>query len=76
MGTSPTTPAEAGQVFVTPAAYADPELFHAACTLLRREDPIHLVEHPDFAPFHVVTSTPTSTRSSSTTASGTTPRAR
>ncbi len=49
------TPYEAGQVFVTPAAYADPELFHRACTVLRRDDPIHLVEHPDFAPFHVIT---------------------
>ncbi len=49
------TPYEAGQVFVTPAAYADPELFHRACAVLRRDDPIHLVEHPDFAPFHVIT---------------------
>ncbi len=49
------TPKEAGQVFVTPAAYADPEWFHEACAVLRREDPIHLVEHPDFAPFHVIT---------------------
>jgi cytochrome P450 len=49
------TPHEAGQVFVTPAAYADPALFHEACAVLRREDPIHLVEHPDFAPFHVIT---------------------
>ena len=49
------TPYEAGQVFVTPAAYADPALFHEACAVLRREDPIHLVEHPDFAPFHVIT---------------------
>ncbi|HMG40407.1 MAG TPA: cytochrome P450 [Acidimicrobiales bacterium] len=46
---------EAGQVFVTPSAYADDRRFHAACALLRREDPIHLVEHPDFPPFHVVT---------------------
>ncbi|CAB4580754.1 MAG: cytochrome P450 [Actinomycetes bacterium] len=49
------TPAEAGQVFVNPAAYADPEFFHRACAVLRRDDPIHLVEHPDFAPFHVIT---------------------
>jgi cytochrome P450 len=49
------TPYEAGQVFVTPAAYADPALFHEACAVLRRDDPIHLVEHPDFAPFHVIT---------------------
>ena len=49
------TPSEAGQVFVDPAAYADPERFHAACALLRRDDPIHRIEHPDFAPFHVIT---------------------
>ena len=49
------TPQEAGQVFVDPAAYADPDRFHAACAVLRAEDPIHLIEHPDFAPFHVIT---------------------
>lgn len=49
------TPDEAGMVFVTPEAYADENLFDAACAVLRREDPIHLVEHPDFAPFHVIT---------------------
>ena len=49
------TPKEAGQIFVTPAAYADPDRFHAACAVLRREDPIHLVEHPDFAPFYAIT---------------------
>jgi cytochrome P450 len=49
------TPDEAGLVFVTPAAYADDDHFHAACAVLRRDDPIHLVEHPDFAPFHVLT---------------------
>ena len=49
------TPTEAGQIFVTPSAYADPARFHEACAVLRREDPIHLVEHPDFAPFYAVT---------------------
>jgi cytochrome P450 len=49
------TPDDAGLVFVTPQAYADEEHFHAACAVLRRDDPIHLVEHPDFAPFHVIT---------------------
>lgn len=49
------TPIEAGQVFITPAAYADPVLFHEACTVLRRGDPIHLVESEDFAPFHAIT---------------------
>ena len=46
---------EAGLVFVDPSAYADDARFHAACTLLRRDDPIHRVEHPEFPPFHVVT---------------------
>ncbi|HEX9258461.1 MAG TPA: cytochrome P450 [Acidimicrobiales bacterium] len=49
------TPEEAGLVFVTPQAYADPALFHEACAVLRREDPVHLVEHPEFPPFHVLT---------------------
>jgi len=49
------TPEEAGLVFCDPAAYADEPRFHAACTLLRREDPIHLVEHPDFPPFYAIT---------------------
>ena len=46
---------EAGQVFVDPAAYADDERFHRACALLRRDDPIHLVEHPDYPPFFAIT---------------------
>jgi cytochrome P450 len=49
------TPEEAGLVFVTPEAYADEAWFDEACAVLRREDPIHLVEHPDYAPFHVIT---------------------
>ena len=46
---------EAGQVFVTPAAYADEAMFHQACALLRKEDPVHLVEHGNFNPFYAVT---------------------
>src|SRR5687768_4549554 len=46
---------EAGEVFVTPSAFADDARFHEACALLRREDPIHLVEHADYPPFHVLT---------------------
>ena len=49
------TPTEAGQIFITPAAYADPAYFHEACAVLRREDPIHLVESADFVPFHAIT---------------------
>jgi cytochrome P450 len=52
---TPLTPDEAGQIFVTPAAYADEARFHEACAVLRRHDPIHLVEHPDFAPFWAIT---------------------
>ena len=70
------TPTEAGQIFVTPAAYADPAYFHEACAVLRREDPIHLVEHPEFPPFHAITATPTCSRSSCTTRSGRTRHAR
>src|SRR5262245_14132854 len=46
---------EAGQVFVDPTAYADDARFHAACALLRREDPVHLVEHPLYPSFWAVT---------------------
>jgi cytochrome P450 len=46
---------EAGRVFVDPAAYADDERFHRACALLRREDPLHLVDHPQFPAFRAVT---------------------
>ena len=46
---------DAGMVFIDPTAYADEERFHRACSLLRRADPIHLVEHPDFPPFWALT---------------------
>jgi cytochrome P450 len=49
------TPDEAGMVFLDPTAYADQARFDAACTVLRREDPVHLVEHPEFPSFHVLT---------------------
>jgi cytochrome P450 len=49
---------EAGQVFVTPSAFADDALFHEACALLRKQDPIHLVESADYPPFHVLTKHP------------------
>jgi cytochrome P450 len=42
-------------VFVTPAAAADGDLFHRACALLRKEDPVHLVEHDDYRPFWAIT---------------------
>ncbi|XVQ14928.1 cytochrome P450 [Spirillospora sp. CA-255316] len=46
---------EAGTVFTDPSAYADEERFHAATALLRRESPVHLVEHPKFNPFWAIT---------------------
>lgn len=46
---------QAGMVFVTPAAYADEARFHAAAALLRREAPVHLVDHPNFNPFYAIT---------------------
>lgn len=46
---------EAGLVFTDPSAYADEERFAAACSLLRRESPIHRVEAPGFNPFYAVT---------------------
>ena len=45
----------AGHVFHSARAYADPAAFHAAAGLLRREDPVHWVEDPNFNPFFVVT---------------------
>ena len=42
-------------MFVDPVAYADEARFHEACAVLRQEDPIHLVETEEFAPFHVIT---------------------
>lgn len=46
---------EAGHVFHTASAYTDPARFHAAAALLRREDPVHRIEHPNFNPFYVLT---------------------
>jgi cytochrome P450 len=45
----------AGHVFHSASAYTDPATFHAAAALLRREDPVHWVEHPNFNPFYVLT---------------------
>jgi cytochrome P450 len=46
---------EAGLVFCDPASYADEALFYEACALLRKEDPVHLVEAEGFNPFWVIT---------------------
>jgi cytochrome P450 len=49
------TTEEAGRVFTDAAAYADEQRFHAACALLRRQDPVHLVAAEGFNPFYAVT---------------------
>jgi cytochrome P450 len=46
---------EAAGVFTDPQAYADNTRFHAATALLRRQSPVHPVEHPDFHPFWAIT---------------------
>ena len=51
------TPDQAAAVFYTPEAYADEELFEEACRTLRRESPVHWVEHPtgEVNPFWAIT---------------------
>jgi cytochrome P450 len=46
---------EAGLTFIDPRAFADDARFHEACAVLRREDPIHLVESDQYRPFYVLT---------------------
>jgi len=46
---------EAGRVFCDPAAYADEPAFYRACSLLRREDPVHRVEADGYNPFWAIT---------------------
>lgn len=45
---------DAGQALVDPTAYADGRL-EEACRVLRREAPVHWVEHDEFRPFHALT---------------------
>ncbi|WP_045878388.1 cytochrome P450 [Pseudofrankia sp. DC12] len=45
----------AATVFTDPRAYADNERFYAATAVLRRESPVHLVEHPEYNPFWAIT---------------------
>jgi cytochrome P450 len=49
------TTSDPGFVFIDPVAYTDEKRWHEAAATLRREDPVHRVEHPDFDPFWVVT---------------------
>ena len=46
---------EAGQVFVTPSAYADEKYFYEACSVLREHSPVHLVENDKFNSFYAIT---------------------
>ena len=46
---------EAGQVFVTPSAYADEKYFYEACSVLREHSPVHYVENDKFNSFYAVT---------------------
>ncbi|RSN62157.1 cytochrome P450 [Actinomadura sp. WAC 06369] len=46
---------QAGLALADPKAYADDRRLHEACTLLRRESPVHRVEAPGYRPFWAVT---------------------
>jgi len=46
---------QAGLIFVDAAAYTDLDSWHEKAALLRREDPVHLVEAEGFDPFYVLT---------------------
>jgi cytochrome P450 len=46
---------EAGQIFVTAESYANEPHFYEACALLRKADPVHLVENDKFYPFWAIT---------------------
>ena len=46
---------EAGQVFVTPSAYADEKYFYEACAVLREHSPVHFVENDKFNSFYAIT---------------------
>ncbi|HEX2812676.1 MAG TPA: cytochrome P450 [Sphingopyxis sp.] len=44
-----------GDAIVSPCTYADPGAMDALFAQLRRDDPVHRVEHPDYRPFWAVT---------------------
>ena len=46
---------QAGLMLADPLAYTDEDRLHAGLALLRREDPVHLVEAPGYNPFYAVT---------------------
>jgi cytochrome P450 len=46
---------QCGQAFLTGHTFTDEDFFHGITTRLRKESPVHWVEHPDFNPFYVLT---------------------
>jgi cytochrome P450 len=50
-----TSTANLGSIFADPAAYADPERWHAAAKRIREESPILKVSVPDFPDFWAIT---------------------
>ncbi|MCG5218679.1 cytochrome P450 [Streptosporangium soli] len=46
---------DAGITLIDPTAYADDARLHEACTVLRRESPVHWVEGGNYRPFWAVT---------------------
>ena len=46
---------ECGEAFLTGQSFTSEDFFHGVTSKLRREAPVHRVEHPDFNPFYVLT---------------------
>jgi cytochrome P450 len=46
---------ECGHAFLTGVTFTDETYFHGLTTRLRKEDPVHWVEHEQFNPFYVLT---------------------
>ena len=46
---------EAGLAFLSGETFKNPDYFHACASTLRRDDPVHWVEHESFNPFWVLT---------------------
>jgi cytochrome P450 len=46
---------QAGLMLADPQAYTDEDRLHEGLALLRREDPVHLVEAPGYRPFYALT---------------------
>ncbi|HNJ98268.1 MAG TPA: cytochrome P450 [Ilumatobacteraceae bacterium] len=46
---------ECGEAFLTGQSFTNEDFFHGVTAKLRRESPVHRVEHPDFNPFYVLT---------------------